>query len=221
MTTKPDTPPGTLAPFRLPPPRFAEDAFEPHIGAATIRMQRAWQQTQMQAVNDALAGHPEWLGLTIEELLRRLPEMPAELRLIVATRGAAHANHQFLWKILNPAPVQAPSGELAQAIAQDFGSLPALRQAFNDAALGLGGDGWAFLVMNPDRGMKLEVLALPGDASVLPLRRPGLLVCDLWEHAWASDHPDRESWLDAFWRLVDWPVVAARREGILQGLKQL
>ncbi|WP_081066199.1 superoxide dismutase [Burkholderia cepacia] len=213
--------PGTVGPFRLPTPRFPEHAFEPVISAQTVRSQLAWQQAQVTAVNDALATHPEWLGLTIEELLRRLPEMPEALRSVVATRGASHANHQFFWKILNPGMLAPPPPALHDAIHNEYGSLAGLREAFEAEAMGIDGDGWAFVVMNPDQGMRIEVLALRDDASVLPLGRPGLLVCDLWEHAWAADYADRRTWLAAFWQLIDWPVVAARREGILQGIKQL
>lgn len=212
---------GAFAPFQLPLPRYADNAFEPLLSRNAVRRLRQVQQAHVDTVNAALREHDAWLGQTIEALLRRSSEMPAALKQVVLASGAGHANHQFFWKIVRPAPLLDPSGPLLTHIVKRFGSFDAFRTVFKDAVVGLGGDGWVFLVMDPANAMHMDVIALPGDASVLPLGKAGLLVCNVWRHAWAGDYANPEEWLEAFWLLVDWEVVATRHTGILAGLKQL
>jgi len=73
------------------------------------------------------------------------------------------------------------------------------------------GSGWAFLAVSGLRTTELEILVLPGNDSVLPLHKPGVLICDLWEHAYDAAYPaDRAAYLDAIFHLIDWPVCADR-----------
>ena len=70
-------------------------------------------------------------------------------RTTVRNQGGGHANYQFFWKILTPAAAKVPTGDLAEAIAQDFGSFEKLKTAFNEAGLKLFGSGWVFIVIDP------------------------------------------------------------------------
>ena len=110
-----DAPP--LGPYTLPPLRFGYDALEPAIDAETMRLHHdKHHRGYVDAVNTALAKHPEWLGKTIEDVLRHLPELPDDIREVVRNQGGGHANHQFFWKILTPDGPGKPSGDLAAAI---------------------------------------------------------------------------------------------------------
>lgn len=214
-----------VGPYVLPPLKFPYDAFEPVIDEATMRLHHdKHHQAYVNGVNAALEKHPEWLGLTIEEVLRRLPEIPEDIRQTVRNQGGGHANHQFFWKIIIPQGPGKPSGELAQAIDRDFGSFDHFKTQFEEAGMKHFGSGWVFLVCKPKNNFKLEILTLPNQESVLqqPEPSPGLLICDLWEHAYYLKYNNRRAdWLKAWWSIVHWDYIGERLAGIKAGKKQL
>lgn len=201
-----------VGPYPLPALRYDYAALEPWIDERTLREHHAIHHRQaVDALNAALARRPEWLGLTIERLMSEVARTPEDIRADVLHHGGSHANHQFLWKVLSPAPNAAPHGEVARAIENCFGGFARFQRQFETAAGALNGPGWAFLVSNPAAGGQLEVMALPDNGSVLPLGRMGLLVCDLWPHAYEARYgTDLARWLDAWWQLADWTVVEQR-----------
>lgn len=216
----------TLGPYVLPPLKFAYDALEPVIDEATMRLHHdKHHQAYVDKTNEALAKHPEWLGRTIEDVLAHLGELPEDIRTTIKNQGGGHANHQFFWKILTPGGAPGgPSGELRQAIDASWGSFDAFKAAFEDKAVRHFGSGWAFLVAHPRRDFALEILTLPNQDSLLTLAEPspGLLTCDLWEHAYYLKYNNRRAdWLKAFWGIVNWPYVGERYEGVKAGKKQL
>ena len=114
-------------------------------------------------------------------------------------------------------------GELEAAMNVRLGSVAAFRSRFEAAALGLRGSGWAFLSRTTPGGVEtLEILALPGNGSVLPLGKPGILICDMWEHAYEREHgDDRAAWLRAYWMMVDWVECERRLVGLREGRTHL
>lgn len=221
-----DAPASPVGPYVLAPLKFAYDALQPVIDAETMQLHHGkHHQGYIDAVNAALATHPQWLGKTIEEVLRHLPELPDDIRETVRNQGGGHANHQFFWKILTPggAP-EGPQGELRAAIDAQFGSYEAFKADFEAAGARLSGSGWVFLVAHPKEDFRLEILTLPNQDSVLELDHPspGLLACDVWEHAYYLQHRNRRAdWLRAWWGVVNWPYVAERLAGVRAGRKQL
>lgn len=216
----------TLAPFVLPPLKHSYDAYGPVIDETTMRLHHdEHHQGHVDRVNAALEKYPEWLGRTIEDVLLHLADVPEDIRQTVREQGGGHANHQFFWKILIPggAP-EGPQGALRAAIEQEWGSVEAFKAAFEEAGNRHFGSGWVFLVCRPRRDFRLEILTLPGHDSVLeqPEPAPGLLICDVWEHAhYLGYHNRRADWLKAWWDLVNWPYVGERLQGVREGRKQL
>ena len=208
--------------YDLPPLRFAADALAPVLQADALRVHHeVIHRAYVDRLNEILRPHVAWHGRTIEDLLRNLRGMPPDLRALVADLGGGHANHQFFWKVIGPHGRDMPQGALASAIDRAFGSFDAFRASFEDAADRVPASGWAFLVADPARSFALEVLALADNASVLPLGRMGLLVCDLWEHAWLRDFAgDRRAWLRRWWDIVDWAVVEQRYELFREGARR-
>ncbi|MFX9169508.1 Fe-Mn family superoxide dismutase, partial [Acinetobacter baumannii] len=84
--------------------------------------------------------------------------------------------------------------------------------------------GWVFLICRPRQDFRLEIISLPNQDSLLALPEPGpgLLICDLWEHAYYLRYNNRRAdWMQAWWGLVNWPYVGERLRGVKEGRKQL
>lgn len=147
--------------------------------------------------------------------------MPEAIRTAVQNNGGGHANHQFFWKILGPNAGGWPKGVIADAIKKDFGSFERFQSLFTDAAAKHFGSGWAFLVVNPSTE-RLEIMSLPNQDSVLLHGKPGLLCCDVWEHAYYLKYRNRRpDYLHAWWNVVAWDIVDQRLEDIRAGKSQL
>lgn len=208
--------------YELPPLRYGYDALEPYIDTETMRVHHdVHHRGYIAATNEAIAPYPELADKTIEDLLRGLNDLPEAIRDTIRNQGGGHANHQFFWKIISPNAGGQPTGALAEQVVTDFGSFDAFKTKFTEASVKHFGSGWAFLVVNPET-KGLEILTLPNQDSVLLHKRPGLLACDLWEHAYYLKHRNcRAEWIADFWNVVDWSVVSTRLQGIRDGRKQL
>ena len=208
--------------YTLPPLHYDYAALEPYLDQATMRLHHDHHhRNYVEAVNKAIAPYPQWHGVIIEDLLRRLDELPVGIQQTVREQGGGHANHQFFWKVIGPPRDTVPTGALAEALERDFGGLAKFRETFTAAALAQFGSGWAFLVVNPEN-QRLEILSLANQDSVLLHRRPGLLACDLWEHAYyLRYHNRRAEYLEAWWHVVAWDVVSRRFDNFLAGSQQL
>jgi len=170
------------------------------------------------ALNTLLAPYPDLAALAIEAVLSHPERLPDAIRAEARFHGGGHANHQFTWKILGAQRHTRPSGGLAAKIDQTFGGLDGFRRAFIAAALGLNGDGWAFLSLAAPRTAALEIVVRHGNDNVLELRKPGVLICDLWQHAYADDHGgDRAAWLDAYLQVLDWTQCSIRYDRLVAG----
>ena len=210
-------------PFALPPLRFNYDALEPYLDAETLEIHHAQHHANdVKNLNAALVAYPELHDLTIEELLRAIETVPDAVRPTVRQYGGGHANHQFLWKVLSPAPNLPPQGGILAAINDGFGSFEKFKSEFTEAAIKLFGSGWVFLVVDPQANGRLKIVSASNHDSVLYYGTPGLLICDVWEHAYYLKHQNRrQDYLGDYWRLVDWKIVDQRLEGIRLGKKQL
>lgn len=214
-----DPPGAPRYPFDPPPPPFPDDALEPWIDAATIRLQREVHRGYAARLNALLERLPALQGLSVETLVRRSAELPELERAALRDAAIGHANHQFWWKVLKPGGNggNGPSGRLAEAVARDFGSPAGLRARFDALALGHVGSGWAFLAVDPLNG-GLALACLPNNGSIMDLGMPGVLVCDLWEHAYCGQRgSDRAAYLDAFWQVVDWDTLGRRFDAFHDG----
>ena len=200
--------------YKLPPLRFGYDALEPHIDAETMELHHdKHHQAYVDNLNKALESHPELADLTIDDLLRRLDQVPEEIRTAVRNNGGGHANHQFFWEILGPkARAVRRRARSPTPSRRTSASFERFQSLFTDAATKHFGSGWAFLVVNPATE-RLEIMSLPNQDSVLLHGLPGLLCCDVWEHAYYLKYRNRRpDYLAAWWHVVAWDVVDERLE---------
>lgn len=198
-----------VGPYTLPPLPYAANALEPVIDEVTMKLHHdKHHQAYVDGVNKALEKYPQWHGLTIEELLRRLHELPEDIRQQVHNQGGGHYNHAFFWKCLTPKGAGKPSGELAKAIARDFGSFEDFQKKFEQTGTKQFGSGWACLVADP-KDMRLEIVALPNQDTAIGLGAYGIMLCDVWEHAYYLNYNNRRTeWLKQFWNIVNWDYAA-------------
>jgi Fe-Mn family superoxide dismutase len=204
--------------YKLPPLRFAYDALEPHIDAETMELHHdKHHQAYVDNLNKAIEPYPHLADLTIEDLLRRLDQVPEPIRTAVRNHGGGHANHQFFWEVLGRNAGGSPKGAIGDAIKRDFGSFERFQSLFTDAAAKHFGSGWAFLVVTPPMD-RLEIMTLPDQDSVLLHGKRGLLCCDVWEHAYYLKYRNRRpDYLLAWWNVVAWDVVDQELRDVLAG----
>ncbi|MER2033048.1 MULTISPECIES: superoxide dismutase [Exiguobacterium] len=195
-----------MSKFELPELGYAYDALEPHIDARTMEIHHTkHHNTYVTNVNAALEG-TEHEGKSLEELLQNLDALPANIQTAVRNNGGGHWNHSFFWKLLKKNDGAAPTGELATAIDEAFGSFDAFKDAFAKAATTRFGSGWAWLIVD---GGKLAVVSTPNqDTPVMEGKTP-ILGLDVWEHAYYLNYQNRRpDYINAFFNVVDWDHVA-------------
>ena len=125
---------------------------------------------------------------------------------------SGHVLHSLLWKNMSPDGGGEPEGELAAAVKESFGSYDALRAQISEAANNVQGSGWAALSWEPISA-RLIVEQIYDHQGNVGQGGPPLLALDMWEHAYYLQYRNvKADWVDAFWRIVNWPDVAARFE---------
>jgi superoxide dismutase, Fe-Mn family len=194
--------------FTLPALPYAYDALEPHIDKETMTIHHdKHHQAYVDNVNKAIAG-TEHENKTIEELVQHAGSISPAVR----NNGGGHWNHTFFWDSLKVNNGANPTGDLAAAIDAAFGSFDAFKEKFNAAGTTRFGSGWAWLVIKDG---KLEVSSTPNQDNplmdVADVKGTPILACDVWEHAYYLKYQNkRPAYLEAFWNVVNWDVVAAR-----------
>ena len=195
-------------PYELPPLPYDYDALEPTIDEQTMRIHHdKHHQAYVDNLNKALDG-TEWDGRPLEQVLSSLDLLPEDKRAAVRNNGGGHANHTLFWEIMGPAGGGEPSGDLAAAIADTFGSLDDLKAQVNDAGVKRFGSGWSWLVWD---GTGLAVLSTPNQDSPVSEGKTPILGVDVWEHAYYLNYQNRRpDYLAAWWNVVDWAAVGAK-----------
>jgi superoxide dismutase, Fe-Mn family len=196
-------------PYQLPALPYAFDALEPHIDAKTMEIHHdKHHATYVNKLNEALANHPDLGAKPVEDLLRGIDQVPEQIRGAVRNHGGGHANHSLFWQIMGPNAGGTPSGELADALQQAFGSFESFKEKLTNAAANQFGSGWGWLVVS---GGKLDVIARPNQDSPLMEGKTPLLGVDVWEHAYYLKYQNRRpDYLAAWWSTINWPEVAKR-----------
>jgi len=196
--------------FTLPPLPYAFNALEPHIDAQTMQIHHdKHHQAYVDNLNKAIAGG-EHENKSLEDLIANAGKISPAVR----NNGGGHWNHSFFWEILGPNAGGQPSGKLADAINQTFGSLDALKEKVNTAGATRFGSGWAWLIVKDG---KLEVTSTPNQDNplmdVAEVKGTPILGIDVWEHAYYLKYQNRRpDYLKAFWNVVNWNAVAQQYE---------
>lgn len=197
--------------FTVPALGYDYDALSEYISADIMELHHdKHHQAYVDKLNAAIEKHPELQGVSIEELLAKLAELPEDIRTTVRNNGGGHYNHSLFWKWMSPNGGGQPGGDLEAALVAKYGSLEAFTDAFNEKALGVFGSGWVWLLPN------LEITTSANQDS--PLSSEGvepILGLDVWEHAYYLDYQNRRAdYAKAWWNVVDWSFVAERYDAL-------
>lgn len=203
--------------FTLPALPYPADALEPHIDARTMEIHHGkHHQAYVNNANAALEG-TAWADRSPEDVIAHLADLPEKIRTAVRNNAGGHVNHAMFWPSMAPAGRGgggAPSGELAAAIQQTFGSFDAFKEQFTAAAMGRFGSGWAWLCVDSGR---LTICSTANQDN--PLMGPAIAGCggqpilglDVWEHAYYLKYQNRRpEYIAAWWNVVNWSEVAKR-----------
>ena len=190
-------------PFVNLPLPYAFDALEPWIDEKTMMLHHDRHlQTYIDRLNAALKDAPRLQRLTLEQLLCKAPRLPEPTKTALLQNAGGVYNHRFYFALLQPPADTAPSGALAEAIDRDFGGFDAFRAAFQKAALGVFGSGYAWLVL--DCG-KLKIVTTANQDTPLPQHQCPVLTIDVWEHAYYLKHYNvRADYIAGWFHVVNW-----------------
>jgi Fe-Mn family superoxide dismutase len=199
--------------FELKPLPYPTDALEPHVDARTMEIHHGKHHaTYVTNLNNALKDQGALAERSLEDLLSNLDTVPESIRTAVRNNGGGHWNHELFWKLMTPGGASAPTGDLASAVTAAFGSFDEFKAKFKAAGLGRFGSGWAWLIANSDGSV--AITSTPNQDNPLMEGKRAILGCDVWEHAYYLNYQNRRAdYLDAWWNVVNWDVVAALYKG--------
>ena len=197
--------------FELPKLNYAYDALEPHIDARTMEIHHSKHHNGYTTKLNAAVEGTELAGKNIEDILTNLDMSNGAVR----NNGGGFYNHRLFWEILSPNGGGEPSGALATAITDAYGSFEAFKDAFSKAAATQFGSGWAWLCIH--KGGKVEVCSTPNqDNPLMPGVGCGgtpILGLDVWEHAYYLNYQNRRpDYINAFFSVINWTEVSAKYE---------
>lgn len=194
--------------FEVPPLPYDYNALEPHIDEETMRLHHdKHHQAYVDKANEALKGTP-LEGKPVEEVLATLSQLPEDKQAAVRNNAGGHHNHTLFWESMSPNGGGEPTGELAEAINQAFGSFEAFKEQFEANGVAQFGSGWTWLVLENGQ---LKATKTPNQDSPILQGQIPLLGNDVWEHAYYLTYRNRRpDYLKAWWNVVNWDKVAER-----------
>jgi len=193
-----------MADYSLPDLPYDYGALEPSISGQIMELHHSkHHQAYVAGTNTALeqlaeARSSNALG-TVNMLSKNL-----------AFNLAGHVNHSVFWTNMSPDGGDKPTGELASAIDEFFGSFDAFRAHFAAVALGIQGSGWTILAWE-SIGQKLVIEQLYDHQGNLAAGTVPLLLLDMWEHAFYLQYRNvKADYVNAWWNVVNWADAQSR-----------
>jgi len=196
----------TMPQYTLPGLRYDYGALEPHISGRIMELHHdKHHAAYVKGANTTLEKLDEARD---KEDYSRLTALEKAL----AFNLSGHVLHSIFWQNLSPKSGGRPSGELAAAIQEHFGSFEKLKRQLNEVASTIMGSGWAALVWEP-LGSRLLTTQIYDHQSNLNQGGIPLLVLDAWEHAFYLQYENRKAdFFEAVWNVWNWGDVAERFE---------
>ncbi|SIN74491.1 superoxide dismutase [Agromyces cerinus] len=193
-----------MADYTLPDLPYDYSALEPAISGRIMELHHSkHHQAYVTGANTALAQLAEARD---SGNLSNVNKLEKDL----AFNLGGHVNHSIFWTNLSPEGGDKPTGELAAAIDDQFGSFDKFQAHFTATALGVQGSGWAVLAWD-SLGQRLIIVQFFDQQGNLPAGIVPLLMLDVWEHAYYLDYQNvRADYVKAFWSIANWENVQKR-----------
>lgn len=189
---------------------YAYNALEPYIDAQTMELHYDKHHRGYFTKFKAAVDGTNLAKMPLKDIFANIAQYDAGIR----NNGGGFYNHCLFWENMTPDKT-SPSAALDKAIAADFGSMDAFKEAFANAGKKQFGSGWAWLIKTADG--KLAVTSTPNQDNplmdVASVKGTPLLALDVWEHAYYLHYQNRRAeYVDNFWNLVNWTEVSKRFE---------
>ena len=197
-----------MAKYSLPELGYDYGALAPHISATIMELHHSkHHQAYVTGANTALEQMAEARDTGN---LANINKLEKDL----AFNLGGHTNHSIFWTNLSPNGGDKPTGDIASAIDDHFGSFDKFRAHFTAAALGVQGSGWAGLFWD-SIGENLIIQQFFDQQASFAAGTVPILLLDVWEHAYYLDYKNkRDEYAKAWWSVVNWPVAQQRYEDL-------
>ena len=197
----------SIALLKLP---YSLDALEPYISKETLHFHYdKHHQTYVDKCNELIQNTP-YKDMRLEEIIVRTCDKEGKEKKIYNNASQVW-NHTFFWNCMTPQPKAQPGRALHRALEAHYNNLESFVEKFTNSAVEIFGSGWNWLVKNHDGS--LSIASYKDAESPLSHGQIPLLTCDVWEHAYYLDYQnDRKSFLQNFWKVVDWEFVEMNYE---------
>lgn len=180
---------------------YAKNALEPYISEETM-IYHYDKHHQAYADNlNKLIENTEFADADIETIVKNSTGG-------LFNNAGQFWNHNFFWKCMKPQAQPEPTGPLAEAINQAFGSFSVFKEKFIAAGAGNFGSGWTWLVKTQAGNLEILNTANADNPLTKPEVAKVLLGVDVWEHAYYIDRRNnRVAYLENFFQVIDWDFV--------------
>ncbi|OLM02478.1 Superoxide dismutase [Mn] [Pseudonocardia sp. Ae406_Ps2] len=194
----------TMAEYTLPDLPYDYSALAPHIAPEIMELHHSkHHNTYVQGLNTTL-------DKLAEARDRNDFGAIVGLEKTLAFNLGGHVNHSAFWNNLSPDGGDKPTGDLAAAIDEDFGSFDGFQAHFTAAATTIQGSGWAILGYD-QLGDRLLIHQLYDQQSQLPAGQTPIVLLDMWEHAFYLQYKNvKPDYVKAWWNVVNWADAAQR-----------
>lgn len=190
--------------IEMPKLPYAPNALEPVISEQTINFHYGKHLNAYITTLGTLVKDTDLDGKSVEDIVKTCPEGP-----IYNNAGQALNHALYFGQFMSPVKDNKPSGKIAAAIDEAFGSFDKFKEEFQKAGTTLFGSGWAWL--SQDKDGKLVITKEANGGNPLRSGLNPLMGIDVWEHAYYLDYQNRRAdHLVAVWDIIDWKVVESR-----------
>jgi len=153
---------------------------------------------------------PELQEKDIQEILSNINQVPDDVKGAINFNGGGYDNHKLFWNSMKQNGGGEPTGAIADAINDSFGSFAEFKELFSSKTAPIQGSGWGWLVYNPNSS-KVEYKAMSNQTSPRTEGLVPLLGLDVWEHAYYLKYQNkRPDYIAAWWNVINWDEVNDR-----------
>jgi Fe-Mn family superoxide dismutase len=193
-----------MADYTLPDLPYDYAALEPHVSGQIMELHHDKHH----------AAYVAGANTTLEKLAAARDKDDfgpiVGLEKTLAFHISGHVLHSIFWQNLSPDGGDKPTGELAGAIDEHFGSFDKFKAHLTQATNTIQGSGWGALAWEP-LGRRLVVEQVYDHQGNIGNGTTPLLVFDAWEHAFYLQYKNvKADFFNALWSIVNWDDVAAR-----------